>query len=146
MDAVSHRRVFACPGARRIEVAFDPGGTAAVVAGSGPVVYGGVAMRAVNRACRSVGGLRGVPTGALRERTSAATLTCVLPRSARFAVGPIVVAGRELGSTVVVLDGGLRRVLLLVVLEPRESRIFYASACRMGRQPRVAAFAVSTTA
>jgi hypothetical protein len=34
MDAVSHGRVFACPGARRIEVSFDPGGTAAVVAGT----------------------------------------------------------------------------------------------------------------
>ena len=60
------------------------------------------------------------------------TLTCVFPRSARFAVDPIVVAGRERGSTVLVLDRRLRRVLLLVVLESRESRVFYAGACWTG--------------
>jgi hypothetical protein len=130
MDPVSNGRVFACSGARRIEVSFDPGGTAAVVAGSEPLVYGAVTTRAVNRACRSIGPLHAVPTGALRERARAVKLTCLLPRSARFAVDPIVVAGRERGSTVLVLDRRLRRVLLLVVLEPREARIFYASACR----------------
>ena len=129
MDAVSRGRVFACPRARRIEVSFDPDDTATVLAASGPLVYAAVTTRAVNRACRSVGRLQGVPTGALREHTSAAMLTCLLPRRARFAVDPIVVAGRERGSTVLVLDRGLRRVLLLVVLEPRESRIFYAGAC-----------------
>jgi hypothetical protein len=132
MDAVSRGRVLACSRARRIEVSFDPDGTAAVVAASGPLVYAAVTTRAVNRACRSVGRLHGVPTGALRERTRAVTLTCVFPRSARFAVDPIVVAGRERGSTVLVLDRRLRRVLLLVVLEPRESRVFYAGACRTG--------------
>jgi hypothetical protein len=86
----------------------------------------------MNRACRSVGRLHGAPMGALRERTHAATLTCVLPRLARFAVDPIIVAGRERGSTVLVLDRRQRRVLLLVVLEPREARIFYARACRTG--------------
>jgi hypothetical protein len=68
----------------------------------------------------------------LRERKRAAKLTCILPRSARFDVDPIIAPGRELGSTVAVLAGGLRRVLLLVVLEPRESRIFYARSCRTG--------------
>ena len=102
----------------------------ALLASSGPLVYGALATRAVNRACRSLGRLHRVPTGALRERKRAATLTCILPRSARFEVHPIFAAGRELGSTVAVLDGGLRRVLLLVVLEPRESRLFYAGVCR----------------
>jgi hypothetical protein len=128
MDPVSRDTVFACPSAGRVAVAFDPGGTVALVACSGPLVYGAIATRAVNRACRSLGRLH----RALRERKRAATLTCILPRSARFEVHPIVAAGRELGSTVAVLDGGLRRVLILVVLEPRESRIFYAGACRTG--------------
>jgi hypothetical protein len=132
MDPVSRGTVFACPSAGRVAVPFDPGGTVALVASSGPLVYGAIATRAVNRACRSLGRLHRVPTGALRERKRAATLTCILPRSARFEVHPIVAAGRELGSTVAVLDRGLRRVLLLVVLEPRESRIFYAGACRTG--------------
>jgi hypothetical protein len=132
MDPASRDTVFACPSAGRIAVAFDPGGTVALIAGSGPLVYGAIATRAVNRACRSLGRLNRVPTGALRERKRAATLTCILPRSARFEVHPIIEAGRELGSTVAVLDSGLRRVLLLVVLEPRESRIFYAGACRTG--------------
>jgi hypothetical protein len=130
MDPVARDTVFACPGAGRVAVAFDPRGTVALVAGGGPLVYGAVATRAVNRACRSLGGLHQVPAGVLRERRRAARLTCILPRSARFDVHPIVAAGRELGSSVAVLDSSLRRVLLLVVLEPRDSRIFYASACR----------------
>jgi hypothetical protein len=130
MDPVSQGTVFVCPSAGRVEVSFDPGGTVALIASTGPLVYGAVATRAVNRACRSLGGLHRVPTGALQERRSAATLTCILPRSARFDVHPIMVAGRELGTTVAVLDGGVRRVLLLAVLEPRASRIFYAGACR----------------
>jgi hypothetical protein len=130
MDPVSQGTVFVCPSARRVEVSFDPGGTVALIARTGPLVYGAVATRVVNRSCRSRGGLHLVPTGALQEHKRAATLTCFLPRSARFDVHPIMVAGRELGSTVAVLDGGLRRVLLLAVLEPRESRIFYAGACR----------------
>jgi hypothetical protein len=132
MDPVTRDTVFACPSAGRVAVPFDPGGTVALVASSGPLVYGTIATRAVNRACRSLGRLHRVPTGALRERKRSATLTCILPRSARFDVHPLTAAGRELGSTVAVLDGGLRRVLLLVVLEPRESRIFYAGACRTG--------------
>jgi hypothetical protein len=132
MDPVSQGSVFACPSPRRVEVSFDPGGTVALVASTGPLVYGAIATRVVNRACRSLGRLHRVPTGALRERKRAAKLTCILPRLARFEVHPIIAAGRELGSTVAVLDGGLRRVLLLVVLEPRESRIFYARSCRTG--------------
>jgi hypothetical protein len=132
MDPVSQGSVFACPSPRRVEVSFDPGGTVALVASTGPLVYGAIATRVVNRACRSLGRLHRVPTGALRERKRAAKLTCILPRLARFEAHPIIAAGRELGSTVAVLDGGLRRVLLLVVLEPRESRIFYARSCRTG--------------
>jgi hypothetical protein len=132
MDPVSEGTVFVCPSAGRVEVSFDPSGTVALIASAGPLVYGALATRVVNRACRSLGGLHHVPTGALQERKRAATLTCILPRSARFDVNPIIVAGRALGSTVAVLDGGLRRLLLLVVLEPRESRIFYAGACRTG--------------
>jgi hypothetical protein len=132
MDPVSEGTVFVCPSAGRVEVSFDPSGTVALIASTGPLVYGALATRVVNRACRSLGGLHHVPTGALQERKRAATLTCILPRSARFDVNPIIVAGRALGSTVAVLDGGLRRLLLLVVLEPRESRIFYAGACRTG--------------
>jgi hypothetical protein len=132
MDPVSRATVFTCPAAGRVEVSFDPGGTVALLGSSGPLVYGAVATRVVNRACRSLGGLHRMPTGTLREHRRAARLTCLLPRSARFDVHPIVVAGHELGSSVVVLDGGLRRVLLVVVLEPRESRIFYGSACEKG--------------
>jgi hypothetical protein len=68
MDPVSRDTVFACPSARRGAVAFDPGGTVALVASSGPLAYGAIATRAVNRACRSLGRLHRVPTGALRER------------------------------------------------------------------------------
>jgi hypothetical protein len=132
MDPVAQGGLFVCPSARRVEVSFDPGGTVALVASRGPLVYGAIATRVVNRACRSLGRLHRAPTGALRERTRAATLTCILPRSARFDVNPIIAADRALGSTIAVLDGGLRRLLLLVVLEPRESRIFYAGACRTG--------------
>jgi hypothetical protein len=132
MDPVSRATVFVCPTAGRVEVSFDPGGIVALVARSGPLVYGAVATRFVNRACRSLGNLHRLPTGTLRERRRAVRLTCTVPRSARFYVDPIVVGGGELGSSVVVLDGGLRRVLLLAVLEPRESRIFYASeSCAM---------------
>ena len=132
MDPVAPATVFMCPAAGRVEVSFDPGGTVALVASSGPLVYGAVATRVVNRACWPLGGLHRVPTGALREHRRAARLTWILPRSARFEVHPIVVAGHELGSSVAVLDGGLRQVLLVVVLEPRESRIFYGSACETG--------------
>lgn len=136
MDPVSQGTVFVCPSAGRVEVSFDPGGTVALIASTGPLVYGTVATRVVNRECRSLGGLHLTPTGALQEHKRAATLTCILPRSARFDVHPIMVAGRELGSTVAVLDGGLRRVLLLAVLEPRASRIFYAGECRTAAPDR----------
>jgi hypothetical protein len=132
MDPVARATVFMCPSAGRVEVSFDPGGTVALVARSRPLVYGAVATRVANRACRSLGRLHRVPTGALREHRRAAKLMCILPRSARFDVHPIVVAGRELGSRVAVLDRGLRQVLLVVVLEPRESRIWYGSACETG--------------
>jgi hypothetical protein len=136
MDPVSQPTVFACPSTARVEVSFDSSGTVALIASSGPLVYGAVATRVVNRACRSLGRLHGVPTGALRERRRAARLTCILPRSARFDVHPIVVAGRELGSRVAVLDRGRRRLLLLAVLVPGESRIFYAKGCRLSASSR----------
>jgi hypothetical protein len=117
MDPAPAGTVLACPSAGRVEVSFDPSGTVALVAGGGPLVYGAVATRVVDRACRSVGRLHRVPTGALRERKRAATLPCILPRSARYELHAIGSAGRGPGSAVAVLDGGLRRVLLLVVLE-----------------------------
>jgi hypothetical protein len=49
--------VFACPSAGSVAVPFDPGGTVALLASSGPLVYGAIATRAVNRACRSLGRL-----------------------------------------------------------------------------------------
>jgi hypothetical protein len=37
MDPVSQGGVFVCPSARRVEVSFDPGGTVALVASTGPL-------------------------------------------------------------------------------------------------------------
>jgi hypothetical protein len=132
MDPVSLGTVFACPGARRVEVFFDPRGTVAVVAAGRPLAYGAIGTRAVNRACRSRGRLHGVPTGALGERNQATTLTCAMPRSVRFEVHPITVAGRETGSSVALLTTHLRRILLAAVLAPNGSRIYYSRACRTG--------------
>lgn len=100
--------------------------------GTAQVCYGTIGTRAVNRACRSRGRLHGVPTGALGERSQATTLTCAVPRSVRFGVDPITMAGREVGSTVALLMPDLGRILLSAVLEPRGSRIYYSRACRTG--------------
>src|SRR5512133_3713896 len=48
MDPVSRDAVSACPSAGRVAPPFDPGGTVALVASSGPLVYGAIATRAVN--------------------------------------------------------------------------------------------------
>jgi hypothetical protein len=45
--------VFACRGAHRVEVFFDPRGTLALVAGGPPGAYRTIGNRAVNRACRA---------------------------------------------------------------------------------------------
>jgi hypothetical protein len=133
MDPASRGSVFACPPTSRIEVFFDPHGTVAVVAGGRPLVYGTVGTRAVNRACQPRGRLNDVPRGALRARYEATTLTCAVPRSARFDVHPIIVTGREVGSTVAVLVANLRGIVLSAVLEPRGSRVYYdGRACRTG--------------
>jgi hypothetical protein len=132
MDPVSRAAVFACRGADRVEVFFDPRGTVALVAGGRPVVYGTAGTRAVNRACRWRGRLAGVPSGAMRERGRVGKLTCSLPPSSRFEVHPITVGDREVGSTVAVLTGDLRRILLSAVLERGGSRLYYGRACRVG--------------
>jgi hypothetical protein len=129
MDPVSQGTVFACPRAGRVKVFFDPRGTVALVAGGRPLAYGTIGTRAVNRACRSRGRLHRVPTGALGERNQATTLTCAVPRSVRFEVHPIAMAGHEVGSIVAVLMPDLRRILLAAVLEPNGSRIYYSRAC-----------------
>jgi hypothetical protein len=132
MDPAWRGTVFACPRASRVVVFFDPRGTVALVAGGRPLVYGTVGTRAVNRACWPQGSLRSVPKGDLRGGNEAMTLTCVVPRSARFEVHPISVAGGDIGSAVAVLVGDLRRVVLSAVLEPRGSRIYYGRTCRTG--------------
>jgi hypothetical protein len=132
MDPVSRSTVFACPGTDRVVVSFDPHGTVAVVGGGHALVYGTVGTRAVNRACRSLGSLHGVPAGALRERDEATILTCVLPRTVRIEVHPLGLDGRDVGSVVAVLTSDLRRILVSAVLDLAGSRIYYASACSMG--------------
>jgi hypothetical protein len=135
MDPVSQSIVFTCADADRLEVFFDARGTVALVAGGRPLAYGTVGTRAVNRDCRRLGRLHGVPMGALRERDTAATLTCAVPRSARFEVHPITEPGGEIGSTVSVLTADLRRILISAVLEPYGSRIYDAHVCRAGPHP-----------
>jgi hypothetical protein len=130
MDSVSRSTVFSCPTAGRVDVFFDPRGTVAFVSGGRPLAYGTVDNRVVNRACRARGRLHGVPTGALGERDQAITLRCDLPRSVRFELHPIAMAGRAVGSTVAVLMPDLRRILLAAVLETSGSRIYYSRACR----------------
>jgi hypothetical protein len=130
MDPVSSATVFDCPHADRLEVFFDPRGTVALVADGRPLVYGTVGTRAVGRECRSHGRLHGVPKGMLSERNEATTLTCAVPRSARFEVHPITVGGGEGGTTVVVLAADLRHIVLSVVLEPSGSRIYSGRTCR----------------
>jgi hypothetical protein len=53
-----------------------------------------------------------------------------VPGSPRFEVHPITVAGREIGSTVALLEPNLRTIVLAAVLEPRGSRIYHGRACR----------------
>jgi hypothetical protein len=132
MDPASHDTVLACPGTGRVEVRFDPRGTVALVSGGRPLVYATVGTRAVNRACRPRGSLNRAPRGILRGHNEATTLTCAVPRSARFEVYPITVTGREVGSTVAVLVANRRSIVLYVVLESRDSRIYYGRACRAG--------------
>lgn len=132
MDPVSSATVFACPHTGRVEVFFDPRGTVALIANGRPLVYGTGGTRAVSRRCRSRGQRRGVPKGVLSERTEVATLTCAVPRSARFEVRPNTVAGAEVGTTVAVLAADLRRIMLSVVLEVGGSRIYPGRTCRTG--------------
>jgi hypothetical protein len=131
MDPVSHPTVFACAGARRLEAYFDPTGTVALIAGGRPLAYGTAGTRAVSRGCAPLGRLRGVPTGALRERDAATTLTCTLPPSVRLELHPL----GDNGSTVAVLSHDLRRILLSAVLTSSGSRILYAAACHAGPPP-----------
>jgi len=63
IDPARSGTVYVCPGARRVEVVFDPHGTVSIVGSGRPLVYGTVGTRAVNRACRSHGRLRAVPRG-----------------------------------------------------------------------------------
>jgi hypothetical protein len=130
MDPTSRGTVFACPRTSRVEVVFDPRGTVAIMAGGRPLVYGSVGTRAVNRVCRPRGRLRGVPKGTLGEHDAATTLTCAVPRSARFEVHPITATGREVGTTVAVLAANLHRIVLSAVLEADGSRVYYGRACR----------------
>lgn len=130
MDPVSSATVFDCPHAHRLEVFFDSRGTVALVAGGRPLVYGTIGTRAVNRGCRSHGRLHGVPKGVLSQRTEPTTLTCAVPRSARFEVHPIAVGVGEGGTTVAVLAADLRHIVLSVVLEPGGSRIYHGRTCR----------------
>jgi hypothetical protein len=130
MDPASRATVFDCPRAARVEVIFDPRGTVALVSGGRPLVYGTVGTRVVNRSCRSQGRLHGVPKGVLRGHHGATTLTCVVPASPRFEVHPITAGGREIGSTVALLEPDLRSIVLSAVLEPSGSRIYYGRACR----------------
>jgi hypothetical protein len=129
MDPVSSATVFDCRHAGRLEVFFDPRGTVALVADGRPLVYGTVGTRAVSRGCRSHGRLHEAPKGVLSEHNEAMTLTCAVPRSARFEVHPIAVAGAD-GSIVFVLAADLRRIVLSVVLEPGGSRIYNGRTCR----------------
>jgi hypothetical protein len=115
MDSVSRATVFSCLAAGRVDVFFDPRGTVAFVAGGRPLAYGTIDTRVVNRTCRARGRLHGVPTGALGERDQAITLRCDVPRSVRFELQPITMAGRAVGSTVAGLEHGG---------EPRRSRIY----------------------
>jgi hypothetical protein len=131
MDPVSSTTVFACPHAGRVEVFFDPRGTVALIANGRPLVYGTAGTRAVSRRCRSRGRRHGVPKGVLSERTEVVTLTCVVPRSARFEVHPNTVSG-EVGTTVALLAPDLRRIMLSVVLEVGGSRIYPGRTCRTG--------------
>ena len=129
MDPTSRATVLACPHTSRVEVSFDPHGTVALLSNGRALVYGTVGTRAVNRACRPQGRLRSAPKGVLRPRNDAVTLTCAVPRSARFEVHP---TGREDGSTVAVLVADLRSIVLSVVLERSGSRIYYGRTCRTG--------------
>ncbi len=130
MDPPSNRTLFACPRASRLEVFFDPRGSVALVAAGRPLVYGTVDTRAVNRGCRPQGSLSAVPRGILNERVVATRLTCVVPRSARFAVRRIGIAERGVGSIVAVLLAHPRSIALSAVLEPGGSRLYYGRACR----------------
>jgi hypothetical protein len=132
MDPVSSATVFACPHTGRVEVFFDPRGTVALVANGRPLVYGTAGTRAVSRRCRSRGRRHGVPKGVLSERTEVTTLTCAVPRSARFEVHPNTVSGAEVGTTVALLAADLRRIVLSVVLEVGGSRIYPGRTCRTG--------------
>jgi hypothetical protein len=132
MDPVSSATVFACPHAGRVEVFFDPRGTVALVANGRPLVYGTAGTRAVSRRCRSRGRRHGVPKGVLSERTEVTTLTCAVPRSARFEVHPNTVSGAEVGTTVALLTADLRRIVLSVVLEVGGSRLYPGRTCRTG--------------
>lgn len=132
MDPVSSATVFDCPHTGRVEVFFDPRGTVALVADGRPLVYGTVGTRAVSRGCRSRGRLPGVPKGVLSERNEATTLTCAVPRAARFEVHPIAVSGAEVGTTVAMLAADLRRIVFSVVLEVGGSRIYPGRTCRTG--------------
>jgi hypothetical protein len=132
MDPVSSATVFACPHAGRVEVFFDPRGTVALIADGRPLVYGTVGTRAVSRRCRLRGRPHGVPKGVLSERTEVTTLTCAVPRSARFEVHPNTVAGAEVGTTVAVRAADLRRIVISVILEAGGSRIYLADTCRTG--------------
>jgi hypothetical protein len=130
MDPAPRAAVFACPRVARVEVIFDPHGTVALLSGGRPLVYASVGTRVVNRACRSRGRLQGVPKGVMRGHIGATTLTCVVPASPRFEVHPITVGGREIGSTVALLEPNLRSIVLSAVLEPGGSRIYHGRACR----------------
>jgi hypothetical protein len=130
MDPAPRATVFACPRVARVEVIFDPRGTVALLSGGRPLVYGSVGTRVVNRSCRSRGRLHGVPKGVMRGHIGATTLTCVVPASPRFEVHPITVGGREIGSTVALLEPNLRSIVLSAVLEPGGSRVYHGRACR----------------
>jgi hypothetical protein len=130
MDPAPRAAVFACPRVARVEVSFDPRGTVALVSGGRPLVYGTVGTRVVNRSCRSRGRLHGAPKGVMRGHVGATKLTCVVPASPRFEVHPITVGGREIGSTIALLEPNLRTIVLSAVLEPGGSRIYYGRACR----------------
>jgi hypothetical protein len=130
MDPAPRATVFACPHVARVEVVFDPRGTVALLSGGRPLVYGTVGTRAVNRSCRSLGRLRGAPKGVMRGHAGATRLTCVVPGSPRFELHPITVGGREIGSTVALLEPNLHTIVLSAVLEPRGSRIYHGRACR----------------
>jgi hypothetical protein len=132
MDPVSSATVFACPHAGRVDVFFDPRGTVALIANGRPLVYGTVGTRAVSRRCRLRGRPHGVPKGVLSEHTEVTTVTCAVPRSARFEVHPNTVAGAEVGTTVAVRAADLRRIVLSVILEASGSRIYLADTCRTG--------------